>query len=213
MPLKIKEREYRNLINFRALEDEDNKENRYIVEGYAAIFDEPYTLYEDEFIIITEIVDKEAFKSVDLNDVILQYDHQGRVFARTSNNTLRLTTDDIGLKIRAYLGGTEIGKDLYEEIKGGYTTKMSWGFSLDDSKDIERIESYNDKNDTYEVTRIIKNVKKIYDVSAVSLPANNATEISARSLAEGVAAEAKVERLERLNIDKLKLKILLEMEG
>lgn len=213
MPLKIKEREYRNLINFRALEDEDNKENSYIVEGYAAIFDEPYTLYEDEFIKITEIVDKEAFKSVDLNDVILQYDHQGRVFARTSNNTLRLTTDDIGLKIRAYLGGTEIGKDLYEEIKGGYTTKMSWGFSLDDSKDIERIESYNDKNDTYEVTRIIKNVKKIYDVSAVSLPANNATEISARSLAEGVAAEAKAERLERLNIDKLKLKILLEMEG
>ena len=213
MPLKIKEREYRNLINFRALEDEDNKENSYIVEGYAAIFDEPYILYEDEFITITEIVDKEAFKSVDLNDVILQYDHQGRVFARTSNNTLRLTTDYIGLKIRAYLGGTEMGKDLYEEIKGGYTTKMSWGFSLDDSKDIERIESYNDKNDTYEVTRIIKNVKKIYDVSAVSLPANNATEISARSLAEGVAAEAKAERLERLNIDKLKLKILLEMEG
>lgn len=213
MPLKIKEREYRNLINFRALEDEDNKENSYIVEGYAAIFDEPYTLYEDEFITITEIVDKEAFKSVDLNDVILQYDHQGRVFARTSNNTLRLSTDDIGLKIRAYLGGTEMGKDLYEEIKGGYTTKMSWGFSLDDSKDIERIESYNDKNDTYEVTRIIKNVKKIYDVSAVSLPANNATEISARSLAEGVTAEAKAERLERLNIDKLKLKILLEMEG
>lgn len=213
MPLKIKEREYRNLINFRALENEDNKENSYIVEGYAAIFDEPYTLYEDEFITITEIVDKEAFKSVDLNDVILQYDHQGRVFARTSNNTLRLTTDDVGLRIRAYLGGTEIGKDLYEEIKGGYTTKMSWGFSLDDSKDIERIESYNDKNDTYEVTRIIKNVKKIYDVSAVSLPANNATEISARSVAEGVAAEAKAERLERLNIDKLKLKILLEMEG
>ena len=213
MPLKIKEREYRNLINFRALENEDNKENSYIVEGYAAIFDEPYTLYEDEFITITEIVDKEAFKSVDLNDVILQYDHQGRVFARTSNNTLRLTTDDVGLRIRAYLGGTEIGKDLYEEIKGRYTTKMSWGFSLDDSKDIERIESYNDKNDTYEVTRIIKNVKKIYDVSAVSLPANNATEISARSVAEGVAAEAKAERLERLNIDKLKLKILLEMEG
>lgn len=213
MPVKINEREYRNLINFRALEeDEDNKDNDYIVEGYAAVFDEVYTLYEDSYFKLEEVVLKEAFDDVDLTDVILQYDHAGRVFARTSNGTLTLSVDDKGLKIRAYLGGTEEGRNLYEEIKGGYTTKMSWGFSLDRNMDIERLESYNKETDKYYELQKIKGITKIYDVSAVSLPANNATEISARNLAAGEAERIKAERQERLNIDKQKLILKLDLE-
>lgn len=212
MPVKINEREYRNLINFRALEDEDNKDNAYIVEGYAAVFDEVYTLYEDSYFKLEEVVLKEAFDDVDLTDVILQYDHAGRVFARTSNGTLTLSVDDKGLKIRAYLGGTEEGRNLYEEIKGGYTTKMSWGFSLDRNMDIERLESYNKETDKYYELQKIKGITKIYDVSAVSLPANNATEISARNLAAGEAERIKAERQERLDIDKQKLILKLDLE-
>jgi HK97 family phage prohead protease len=213
MPVKLNEREYRNLINFRALEeDEDNKDNAYIVEGYAAVFDEVYTLYEDSYFKLDEVVLKEAFDDVDLTDVIFQYDHAGRVFARTSNDTLTLSVDDKGLKIRAYLGGTEEGRNLYEEIKGGYTTKMSWGFSLDRNMDIERLESYNKETDKYYELQKIKGVTKIYDVSAVSLPANNATEISARNLAAGEAERIKAERQERLNIDKQKLILKLDLE-
>ena len=213
MPVKINEREYRNLINFRALEeDEDNKDNAYIVEGYAAVFDEVYTLYEDSYLKLDEVVLREAFDDVDLTDVIFQYDHVGRVFARTSNDTLTLSVDDKGLKIRAYLGGTEEGRNLYEEIKGGYTTKMSWGFSLDRNMDIERVESYNKETDKYYELQKIKGITKIYDVSAVSLPANNATEISARNLAAGEAERIKAERQERLNIDKQKLILKLDLE-
>jgi HK97 family phage prohead protease len=213
MPVKLNEREYRNLINFRALEeDEDNKDNAYIVEGYAAVFDEVYTLYEDSYFKLDEVVLREAFDDVDLTDVIFQYDHAGRVFARTSNDTLTLSVDDKGLKIRAYLGGTEEGRNLYEEIKGGYTTKMSWGFSLDRNMDIERLESYNKETDKYYELQKIKGVTKIYDVSAVSLPANNATEISARNLAAGEAERIKAERQERLNIDKQKLILKLDLE-
>lgn len=213
MPVKINEREYRNLINFRALEeDEDNKDNAYIVEGYAAVFDEVYTLYEDSYLKLDEVVLKEAFDDVDLTDVIFQYDHAGRVFARTSNDTLTLSVDDKGLKIRAFLGGTEEGRNLYEEIKGGYTTKMSWGFSLDRNMDIERLESYNKETDKYYELQKIKGITKIYDVSAVSLPANNATEISARNLAAGEAERIKAERQERLYIDKQKLILKLNLE-
>lgn len=213
MPVKINEREYRNLINFRALEeDEDNKDNAYIVEGYAAVFDEVYTLYEDSYFKLDEVVLREAFDDVDLTDVIFQYDHAGRVFARTSNDTLTLEVDDKGLKIRAYLGGTEEGRNLYEEIKGGYTTKMSWGFSLDRNMDIERVESYNKETDKYYELQKIKGITKIYDVSAVSLPANNATEISARNLAAGEAERIKAERQERLDIDKQKLILKLDLE-
>jgi phage head maturation protease len=89
---------------------------------------------------------------------------------------------------------------------------MSWGFSLDRNMDIERLESYNKETDKYYELQKIKGITKIYDVSAVSLPANNATEISARNLAAGEAERIKAERQERLNIDKQKLILKLDLE-
>lgn len=173
-------RQYRN-IEVRALSANDDEK---IVEGYATTFNDPYTLYSFEDYEVREQVDAHAFDEADLGDVIMQYDHQGRVFARTSNETLRLSVDDHGLKIRADLGGTEIGRQLYEEIKGGYTSKMSFGFTV---KADERLITEEDNKTT--VLRTITKIGKLYDVSAVSLPANDATSISARSYGEGVIAE------------------------
>ena len=173
-------RQYRN-IEVRALSANDDEK---IVEGYATTFNDPYTLYSFKDYEVREQVDAHAFDEADLGDVIMQYDHQGRVFARTSNETLRLSVDDHGLKIRADLGGTEIGRQLYEEIKGGYTSKMSFGFTV---KADERLITEEDNKTT--VLRTITKIGKLYDVSAVSLPANDATSISARSYGEGVIAE------------------------
>ena len=180
---KIKEgRSYRSM-EMRALD-----EPGYIVEGYATTFDQPYTLWEEPGFKFQEIVDPKAFNGTDMEDVIMQYDHAGRVFARKSNDTLQLRADAHGLKVRADLGGTEIGRQLYEEIKGGYTTKMSFGFIVD--KDDRQVD---DTGNQQVITRTILHVKKLYDVSAVSLPANDATEISARTLGEGAIAEVKEE--------------------
>lgn len=173
-------RQYRN-IEVRALSANDDEK---IVEGYATTFNDPYTLYSFEDYEVREQVDAHAFDEADIGDVIMQYDHQGRVFARTSNDTLRLSVDDHGLKIRADLGGTEIGRQLFEEIKGGYTSKMSFGFTV---KADERLITEEDNKTT--VLRTITKIGKLYDVSAVSLPANDATSISARSYGEGVIAE------------------------
>ena len=173
-------RQYRN-IEVRALSANDDEK---IVEGYATTFNDPYILWSAEDYEVREQVDAHAFDEADLGDVIMQYDHQGRVFARTSNETLRLSVDDHGLKIRADLGGTEIGRQLYEEIKGGYTSKMSFGFTV---KADERLITEEDNKTT--VLRTITKIGKLYDVSAVSLPANDATSISARSYGEGVIAE------------------------
>ena len=180
---KIKEgRSYRSM-EMRALD-----EPGYIVEGYATTFDQPYTLWEEPGFKFQEIVDSKAFNGTDMEDVIMQYDHAGRVFARKSNDTLQLRADAHGLKVRADLGGTEIGRQLYEEIKGGYTTKMSFGFIVD--KDDRQVDETGNQQ---VITRTILHVKKLYDVSAVSLPANDATEISARTLGEGAIAEVKEE--------------------
>lgn len=196
MPVKS-DREYR-AMSMAAVEDED-----HVVRGYATTFDDPYTLYEDREMVLREIIDRDALKDADFSDVIMQYDHEGRVFARTSNGTLTVEPDAHGLAMEADLGGTSLGRGLFEEIKGGYTTKMSWGFSVNKDKDEWSSEALADGR-TLE-TRVIKSVRKVYDVSAVSLPANDATEISARSLADGAIERLKAERLEALEIRKRKM--------
>ena len=180
-------REYRNMT-IEVRDPEEGTEERKIVVGYASTFNEPYMLYQGEGWELWETVDPTAFDNTDMTDVIMQYDHQGRVFARKSNDTLQLEADDHGLKVTADLGGTEIGRQLYEEIRGGYTTKMSFGFTV--AKDsMEREET----PELVIITRRILAIRKLYDVSAVSLPANDTTEISARQYGEGVVAEVKEE--------------------
>ena len=195
-------REYRRM-EVRVKAAEEQKEKR--VEGYACTFNEPYELYNWGDYIVREQIDPAAFNEADMSDVIMQYDHQGRVFARNSNGTLELSTDEHGLHMEADLSGTEIGRQLYEEIKGGYTTKMSFGFTVEEDK---REITENRELNRIEVLRTITKVRKLYDVSAVSLPANDGTEISARSWADGVISQLEAERLQSIAIQEARTKAL-----
>lgn len=184
-------------------------DDRMIVEGYATTFDQPYRLYEDENMVINEQVDARAFDGAQLGDVIFQYNHTGRVFARTRNNTLEITPDAKGLFIRADLSGTEEGRKLYEEIKGGYTDRMSFGFTVAE----DRTDKTGDDPRTY--LRTITKVGRLFDVSAVSIPANDFTEISARSYVDGILDREKAEALaaEQRERQKQKIRILIEIKG
>lgn len=199
MPLKVKEREYRD---FTLAPDE--VEDKMLVRGYASTFNQPYTLYSDDTLEIREQISSDAFREADMSDVIFQYNHEGRVFARMSNGTLGVSTDDIGLAIVADLGGTEIGRGLYEEIKGGYTNKMSFGFKVNGEEWDSR-----EENGRILETRTITRVEKVYDVSAVSIPANDGTSISVRNLTDGVIEKIKAERLAAFELEKRKTLILL----
>ena len=207
-------REYRN---FNSIERRESEDGEKIVEGYATTFNQPYELFRDAWegatYIFVEQVDAKAFDNTDLSDVIMQYNHEGRVFARTNNGTLGLDADMKGLHIRANLGGTEIGRQLYEEIEGGYTDKMSFGFRVGKDK-VDRTEERDNETGLVTVTvlRTILEISKLYDVSAVSLPANDATSISARSFCDGVIEEIKKDYLEREKRERQKRKIKLLME-
>ena len=185
MPMILDKREYRR-IETEALETRTAEDGRMIVEGYATTYNQPYTLARTENFRMDEQVDPAAFDGTDMSDVIMQYDHEGRVFARVKNGTLELESDGHGLRIRANLGGTEIGRQLFEEIQGGYTNKMSFGFTVAGEKKTRS--KAEDGHIT--ILRTITKIGKLYDVSAVSLPANDATEISARSTGDGLIAEA-----------------------
>ena len=205
-------REYRDMAPLTRAEGDEK-----IVEGYATTFNQPYELWRDNWggtlYIFREQVDPAAFDNCDMSDVIMQYNHEGRVFARTSNGTLGLDADMKGLHIRADLGGTEIGRQLYEEIEGGYTDKMSFGFRVGKDKR-EEVEEYDAETGmtTVNVLRTILEISKLYDVSAVSIPANDATSISARNYCDGVAAEIKEEILAREARERQKQKIRILME-
>jgi HK97 family phage prohead protease len=200
-----KNREYRKMapLEVRAEENKDEM----VVEGFATTFNEPYVLFEDSDIIFREQVAPNAFDNTDMSDVILQYDHVGRVFARISNNTLEVEPTDKGLFIRANLGGTEIGRNLYEEIAGGYTDKMSFGFTVE-ADEQDRSEAEDGR---VEILRTITGIAKLYDVSAVSIPANDGTSIgvSTRSRIDGVIEEVRAERLEveRIELERKRAEI------
>ena len=200
-----KDREYRDMtMEIRTAETEEAPDERKIVRGYASTFNEPYTLYENDDWRFNEVVDARAFDNTDMSDVIMQYDHEGRVFARMSNNTLTVVPDEKGLLIEADLGGTELGRQLFEEIRGGYTNKMSFGFTVD-GEDILDAKDVDGKALT---VRTITSVRKLYDVSAVSLPANDATSISVRSLTDGEIERIQAERLEAETLELRRRKLL-----
>lgn len=195
MPMK-NDREYRNMT-IRIMNPGEGIEapsEEMRVEGYASTFNQPYTLYEDENIVYREQVDPGAFNATDMSDVIMQYDHAGRVFARTKNNTLSIIPDGEGLYITADLSGTALGRGLFEEIRGGYTDKMSFGFTVNKDEEL-RSEAEDGRVD---ILRTITGVAKLYDVSAVSIPANDGTSIavSTRSKIDGVIEAVQAERLE-----------------
>ena len=195
MPYKPDEREYRLMdIAVRAVAETEDAGNNFIVEGYATTYNDPYVMKSRDGITVSEQVDPSAFDNTDMSDVIMQYDHQGRVFARLSNGTMRLENDEHGLKVIADLGGTTIGRELYEEIKGGYTRKMSFGFTI--SSYTEK-ETYNEDG-TIDVLETITGVGRLYDVSAVSLPANpNTSIVSQRSAFIDGVIDKRIEELEK----------------
>ena len=157
-----------------------------------------WTLYDDGEYEVREIISGHAFEDADLSDVIMQYNHEGRVFARVSNGTLRILPDEKGLAIEADLGGTELGAQVYSEIAGGYTDKMSIGMKIDRSRDVWTTEELAGK---VIETRTVNRIVKLYDVSAVSIPANDATSISVRTLVDGAIDRLKAERLEAQKLE------------
>lgn len=197
---KNNDREYRSM-QLRAL---DADSSPYTVEGYASTF-EPYVLWSFDGVDYSERIMPGAFNAADLSDVIMQFDHFGKVYARSSNGTLKVTVDEKGLKIRADLSSTEASKELFEEIRTGLITKMSFGFVVEE-----------DHYDADTHTRVIDRIRKVYDVSAVSLPANEGTEIgvSTRSWFDGAIEAAKqAERLAAVELQKRRLLAKIKLLG
>lgn len=197
---KLLERRFE--FQVRTLDTEQGTQELW-VEGYASTFDSPTVLFEMEGKEYKEQICKGAFDNCKMDDVIFNYNHGGKVMARTRNKTLQLSIDDKGLFVRARLDGTEEGRRLYEEIQGGYIDRMSFAFTISE-------ESYDKDNLQWNV----RGIKRLYDVSAVDIPAYDDTSISARKsfILEADAQEQLRQKADaELAKRKLKLKTKLSL--
>ena len=217
MPAKPEERQYRMMsaplvapIVGVNVDEEGNEtplnrfSSEFYVEGYATTFDDPYTLFEDSYDgwKYVEIIDRHALDECDMSDVIFQYDHEGRVYARNTNNTLYFEPNDHGLFIAADLSKTSLARQMHEDIASGLVTRMSWAF-------IPAEEEYTrDKENKVFTTRITR-VKKMFDVSAVSYPADPNTEISARNLVNGEIEARRLRESEQRELDRRRREMAL----
>lgn len=196
---EMKNREYRTIQPFQLKEAEKRIDSAFYVEGYAARF-EPYVLWEEEDGPVYEKFDRDCFVGCDMSDIIMQYDHRGKVLARQRNSTLIVEVNDNGLFMAADLSKSAEARNMYEEISNGLVDRMSWGFIPLDYEYVPEIR-----------TIVHHKVKKIFDVSAVSMPANENTDIHSRSeLINGEIERVKQELLKTersKEILRLKLKL------
>jgi len=184
-------------VNFQEAED-----GVMTLEGYAIVFNQE-TLIGDEDYGFIEEVDACALAESVIKDVPMKYNHMDNflIIARTKNNSLQLSIDEIGLKVRAELLDTNTNQDIYKMVRSGLLDKMSFAFTVD-----EQEWNYEGKIPKRKITKI----NRLYDVSVVDTPAYDQTSIYARSL-ESMELELKAMELvktqEQIDVIKRKIKI------
>ena len=190
-------REYRNMT-FEVREE--GTEPSFLVEGYASTF-EPYKLIEIDGEDYNERIEPTAFDEADMTDVVYRIDHEGKVFARSSAGTIKLDIDEHGLHQVTDLGRTRAGQEHFEEIKAGNYPQMSFAFTVG-----------ADHYDAETRTRIIDRIDKVFDISAVSFPANPTTELHVRDYFNGVIEAEKAAEAERLQAEEERRSDLIKRE-
>ena len=160
-----------------------------VVVGYGSVFN---TL-SNELGGFREIIAEGAFDGRLEDDVRFLINHEGLPLARTTNGTLKLTTDERGLKYEARVANTSLGRDLIELMRNGTINQSSFAFVVED--------------DSWEVrdgvnVRTINKVSRLYDVSAVTYPAYEEASVALRSMEEWKKTED--EKVLKENLEKEK---------
>lgn len=194
---KMQKNKYeQRIVEMRAVDSDDGK---MIIEGYAIVYDQPatHTYGSRKF---TETICRGALDNTDMKDVPLRYNHNDTwcIMARTRNNSLQLIKDDKGLKIRAELIDTQSNRDIYKSIQERLIDGMSFSFTVADNGDEW---SYGE----VEITRNVRNIEKLYDVSVVDTPFYDTTNVFARSFE---LLDSNLEQLDSFDLRKRKLMLI-----
>ena len=210
MKAKLEQRAF----NFEIRAEETEKGN--IITGRPIVYDSKTDLG-----FFDEIIERGALDNTDLTDVRFLVNHDiskiplARSRRNNGNSTMHLTVDNKGMGIRVTLDteNNSEARALYSAVQRGDISGMSFMFGID-GEEWENL-------DTDHPTRRIKAISTVVEVSAVTFPAYDATEINARSKealesARLALENAKQQRSETVDTDstnevellKLKIQIL-----
>lgn len=173
-------REYRSFpVEVR---QEDNEHAAGWIHGRAVVFNSPAVMYTDPEtgIEYKEEVDRDAFSEAQMDDVILNVNHEGQALARTRNHTLELLLGEDGMDVDADLTKSQASRDALEAVQNGLLDKMSFAFVVAPD---------GDEYDAKTHKRTIRRISRLFDVSLVNFPAYEQTSVSARDY-YGAKAEA-----------------------
>jgi len=182
---EMSEREIRRGVPVEIREDDTGEIK---VAGYAAVFGEETNIGG----MFTESIQRGAFKAaIKRDDVVFLINHEGLPLARTRSGTLKLSEDQRGLYMEAMLDQSDPDvRSIVPKMKRGDLDKMSFAFRpvrqvWDDSKPIPR--------------RVIQEAQ-LFDVSIVTTPAYDGTEIALRSLQQFRDEQVKSQAARRMRM-------------
>ena len=159
-----------------------------------------------------EVIERGALDNTNLKDVAFLVNHNNSMIplARSRNNnensTMQITVDENGMSIRVNLDteNNAEARSLYSAIKRGDITGMSFAFYIE--KDGDKWENLRSEHPT----RHIRAISSVTEVSAVTRPAYQSTEISARDKEALDSAKATLESVRSQSLDSDKEKLELE---
>lgn len=177
------QKEIRAMETVKAVDDDS-----MIVEGYAIRFN----TWSEDLGGFVETISPEAFTDLDLSDVRCFVDHDSsKVLGRTTSETLELTVDDEGLYFRCQLPNTSYARDLYENIRLQNVNQCSFGFILDEDGD----EISKRSDGLFE--RTIRKIKSLWEISIVSIPAYQDTDVAVAQRSLEAIKESEQEELRK----------------
>ena len=171
-----------------------NDDGNNVVVGYGAVFNSE----SNDLGGFVEYIADGAFDGRLEDDVRFLINHDGLPLARTTNNTLRLSVDERGLKYEADMPETTLANDLMTLLRNGTISQSSFAFTVEEDS-WENVEGRN--------IRTINKVSRLYDISSVTFPAySEAGSFALRSL------ETWQEEQEKIKLDESLEKELKEVQ-
>lgn len=212
--------QFRNFAidNIEIRQEEDGEGEKMIIRGTPAVMENETLLYsyksrDGATVEVYEQIDVNAFDEADMSDVIFNYNHCGRVFARTRNDSLKLNVNksDKRFEMETELWDDDEGhKQLYRDIKRGNIDKMSYCYIPGKTR-YEVREDEDEGKREYHYT--LETIQRVLDVSAVDIPAYDATEISARRLFDAESREHEAESEHAASVARAKFNFRKKLGG
>lgn len=141
--------------------------------GHAAVFDQRTWIGPPKFGFWEEVAASAFDRAIEEDDVRFLVDHDpGKVLARNTAGTLRLTKDKRGLVADADMADVSYARDLAVLLERGDVSQMSFGF-------VPRVEEWATLDSGEEVRRLVD--VELFDVSAVAYPAYEGTDAAMRA--------------------------------